>query len=452
MNVTLLLVLVVFFAFAVGHLVTRFASRFVRLTGVEFVLVGVLIGPHFAWELMTVQALAQLDPLISLLLGLAGFVLGLRFRLALHRVDAAAASLTSTLLTIVGTSLLLLAAMVWLAPEQPGSAFVIDQPLLRFRGYVLELHFTSAQLWIAVVLGCAASVASTAAIDGVCQHARAAGPVSSLLRVGGIMAEVVAVFVLGLAMSTARATGTATYLDLTIVEWGVASILAAVVSGLLFGLFIGRERDPDRVFLATVGLVTFASGVGAALGISPLFINLLAGVTVAATSPHAEPVRLQLDRLHHPIFVVLMVLAGAQWSPPPASAWALPGVYLLGRIALRHLTTPPSVSIFLETVPRTRRLGAGLLSQGILAVAIGLYAAQRFPEARSIILTTVLVGALASDLFSDRSLRKVLIDAGEAGRETSLEPGVATAAAEVEASCDPVRSVRATRIAGRSSE
>lgn len=450
MSTTLILVLVVFFAFAVGHLVTRLASGFVRLTGIEFVLVGVLIGPHFAWRLMTVEGLAQFDPLISLLLGLTGFVLGLRFRAALRQVDAAGAGLAATLLTIGATALVLLATSVGLGVHPPEGGFLVSQTLFRIHGYVLEIHFTSAQLWISVALGCAASVASATAIDAVCLRAKASGPVSSLLRVGGTMAEVIAVFVLGLAMSTARATGSESGLNLTIVEWGVASVVAAVVCGLLFGLFIGRERDPDRIYLATLGLVTFASGVGSALGISPLFLNLLAGVTVSATSPHAEPVRRELDRLHHPLFVLLMVLAGAQWSAPPPLVWVLPGVYLVARMTIRRLVTPLTVTMFLERVPQTRRLGDGLLSQGITAVAIGLYAAQRFPEARSTILTTVLVGMLASDLFSDRYLRQVLIDAGEADRDAALEPDDTSASDE--GSCDPVASVHAVRITGKPSQ
>jgi len=46
-------------------------------------------------------------------------------------------------------------------------------------------------------------------------------------------------------------------------------------------------------------------------------------------------------------------------------------------------------------------------------VAIGMNFAIRFPEFASLILTTVLVGTLLSDLFSMRSLRALLADAGE---------------------------------------
>ena len=46
-------------------------------------------------------------------------------------------------------------------------------------------------------------------------------------------------------------------------------------------------------------------------------------------------------------------------------------------------------------------------------MAIALSVAQRFPERAPLVLTTVLVGVLASELFSHRLLRAVLVDSGE---------------------------------------
>ena len=423
MNLTLLLVLVIVFAFAVGHLARRLGAGAIRLTGVEFVVVGVLIGPSFGWDWMTKETLARLDPLVSLLLGLAGLVLGLRFRRSLRHLDATGAGMTSTLLTIVLVGGCMLACLVALVPPPQSTDFVVEQVIARYGDYVMELHFASTHLWLAVALGCAASVVSTAAVDAVVRDAKSSGPATVLLEATGTMAQVVPVLVLGLSLATARATGSEAPFKMRVAEWALASVGAALVSGLLFGLFMGRERDPNRIYLATVGLVTFASGVGAALGISPLFMNLLAGITVSATSPHAEQVRERLERLHHPLFVLLMVFAGAHWSPPVAGAWLLPGVYVVTRTLARRLVTQPTAVMFMETVPRARRLGAGLLSQGIMAVAIGLYASRRFPEYSATILTTVLGGILLSDLFADRLLREVLIDAGEAGK---LAPSGAT--------------------------
>jgi len=162
--------------------------------------------------------------------------------------------------------------------------------------------------------------------------------------------------------------------------------------------------------------VTFASGVGAALGISPLFINLLAGVTVAATSAHAARVEAHLERLQHPLFVLIMIFAGAHFVPVRGWAWLLPAVYVVARYLLRRLLTPLSLRMLVVDGPRVGRIGHGLLSQGTLAVAIALDFVLQNPRHHALVLGTVLIGAFLSDLWSDRALASLLADAGETGK------------------------------------
>ena len=416
MSSSLLLVLVVVFSFAIGHLVTRRAARFVTLSGVEYALVGLLIGPHFVWRLMSAPALASFQPLISLLLGLLGFVLGLRVRHAMTQPANAGAGMLSTLGVIAAMTALLLPLVGYLSPAQQSSGFEFTRSLLHLRGYVLELHFTSNHLWVALALASAAGVVSAPLVGHIRALHRASGRVTDIVEVAASVSQVVAVLVYGLMLSSTRASSGKAPIPMTVVEWAVASIGTAIVSGLLFSLFIGRENDSSRVFLATIGLVTFASGVGAALGISPLFINLLAGVTVAATSAHADRVQEHLERLQHPLFVLIMIFAGAHFVPVRGWGWLLPAVYVVARYLLRRLLTPLSLRMLVVDGPRVGRIGHGLLSQGTLAVAIALDFALQNPRHHALVLGTVLIGAFLSDLWSDRALASLLADAGETGK------------------------------------
>src|SRR5690606_38135892 len=63
-SLTLVLVGIVVFAFAAGHWLTRSLSRFITLSGAEYMLVGILIGPHMPWALLGPRALAQLEPVM----------------------------------------------------------------------------------------------------------------------------------------------------------------------------------------------------------------------------------------------------------------------------------------------------------------------------------------------------------------------------------------------------
>lgn len=421
MSLTVLLVLVVIFSFAVGHFLTRTASRFVTLSGTEYVLVGVLIGPQFMWNLLSVEALQAFEPLISLLLGLAGFVLGLRTRQALGNTSHAATGLATVLSVIAVTAACLLPLVEWLAPHR-AAEFQVTREVFRVKSYVFELHFSSEALWTALVLGCVAGTVSTSLVNRVCDATAATGRVTQFAKSASAVAQNVSVIVFGLTLSSMRASSHEAALHLTVIEWAVAAIGAAVGTGLLFTLFIGREDDPSRIFLATIGLVTFASGVGVALEISPLFINLLAGITVAATSNHADRVRDHLDRLQHPLFVLITIFAGAHWLPTRGWLWLLPLAYVVSRVVGGSLLTPVMSRLFMNDVPQGLRLGRAFLSQGTLAIAIGLNDAIWRPRHAPLVLTTVLVGVFACDLFSDRLLRRLLADAGETGRSVENAP------------------------------
>lgn len=414
MNLTLVLVLVVIFSFAIGQLLTKYAERFVTLSGAEYILVGVLIGPHFPWKLLSEHALVELTPLFSLLLGLVGFVLGLRGQARERRLDHAVAGYVAAvgvLLTVSAAALLVL--LVLFPWDDAAVDFVLQETLYRGHGWVIEFVAPSTHLWIALGLGAAACVSSPMLLEAARSRASAVGRVTALLDTVAHASQVTAVLTLGFVLASARATDAAGRFSMTVTEWETAAVAFGLVCGLLFGLFIGRESERGRIFLATIGLVTFAAGIGAALGISPLFVCMLAAVTVSVTSSHSARVRDELVRLQHPLFVLVMIFAGTLWEPVSGWQWALPLGYVIVRYVARRFFTSTATRLFLEKPLRLRRLGNGLLFQGTLAVAIAVNFAQRFPDYGNVILTTVLLGVLASDLFSNRALTAVLTDAGE---------------------------------------
>jgi len=417
MSLTLLLVALVTFAFAAGHWLTRYASRVVVLGGAEYVLVGLLLGPQMPWALLSVEAVGRLQPLINLLLGLAGFTLGLRARRAASSSDHALGAVLATLgMFAINTAVFLFALSRWM-PTSEGAGFYLQQPLLRWGSSVLEIWVSSEQLWVGVGLGASATVASSSVIRSLRLRRHAAGKVSDFVSSCANVSEIVGVAALGLLLASTRATSGTSEASLTIVEWSLSTVALGVVCGVLFGLFIGRESDSPRLFLATVGLVTFASGVGSALGVSPLFTNLLAGVTVSLISPHSQSLMSQLQRLNHPLFVLLMIFAGTLWSPVTGVLWWMPVIYVGARFLALRAMLRFADRIVLAEPTFALRLGNSLLGQGALAVAIGINLALRAREHAGIVLTTVLIGVLVSDLFSLRFLRRVLADAGELAAE-----------------------------------
>src|SRR5690606_20763287 len=136
-------------------------------------------------------------------------------------------------------------------------------------------------------------------------------------------------------------------------------------------------------------------------------------LTVAITRPHADVLRSHLEKLLHPLLVLLMVFARALWAPAKPLYWLLVPVVVIARLAFRRLSMNSLAATSLDRPPATRLLGSGLWAPGTFAVAIAISGALRFPEFSDVFLTTVLVGTLFSELFSFRALRRLLDDAGE---------------------------------------
>lgn len=438
MSTTVILVLFLTFAFAVGRAVTRHLSRYVTMSGVEYLLVGVLVGPLMPWTLITPTTLDQLEPLVELLTGLLGFLLGASGSEAFRRAGHALVGFVAAFVVALGTALAVLPVLCWVGSRGAlGSDFVLEAPLFQLGNLSVELFVPSKFLFASLIIGAAAASASSYSIAAARRMFGSEGPVGDLLDAASRAGQICGVFLLGAVLASARATEAATRFHLTITEWEFAAILLGIVCGLLFGLFLGRESQADRIFLASIGLVTFASGIGSAVGISPIFVNMFAGLTVSLTSPHKDVLRRNLEQLQHPLFVLLMVFAGALWVPVEPRLWLVVPVFILARLLLRRISLNALKSAFLPEPPATRLLGSGLWSPGTLAVAIAVSGSLRFPDLAPTILSTVVVGSLVSELFSHRALRRLLDDAGELppaeDRARAAEQELSATATEVSA-------------------
>ena len=414
MSAALLIVLVVTLAFVLGHTVTRRRGVSLTLTGMEFAALGYLIGPNFGFHLVTQSTLAAVEPLFSTLIGLLGFSLGFREQPPERRIESVAMGYASAVMVLVSVALAMIPALQWAAPiNEANENFVFHQQFFSWGDKYVALHIASTHLWVALGIGAAACLASPLAIEAMMGGLTNRGRVASVVEDCARASQNLAILVLGFVFATARATSSSSAIQLTIVEWALAASALGILSGLLFSLFLGKESQPAKIFLATIGLVTFAAGTAAALGLSPIFVALLAALTAASTSSHAAAIREQVTRLQHPLFVLIAVFAGMLWSPGPLHIWIFPLIYVTIRYLARYVWTRTFDILLLDPPTQLPNIGHSLLSQGALSAAIAINFSQRFPVFSSMILTTILCGALLFDLMAGRWLRTILVDAGE---------------------------------------
>jgi hypothetical protein len=384
------LIIVLIFAFFISRVLQRVLGDRILSSGVEYIFVGFLMGPH-VFGFLSVDALSTLMPVVSLLLGFAGLLLGLRLRG--QRAHGRA--------FVIGALIALFTAAV------VATVFYFVLPFIVSEG-------PRDRVFLALTIGAASAAVSAPAIVGGAEFFRARGRLKDLLESAAHAGNVVAVFIAGIALILDRASQDAMGFGPDAARWVGTSLALGVGSGILFRIFVGRVREGTTLFLATTALVTFASGMAAGLGVSPLLLNLVAGLVVSLILNDTQSLIEKLRTLERPALTTFAIFAGAMWHLDALPLLALPVCYAL----LRRVTLPLSSFVAAFTIPRAPRVprfSDGLLVQGGFAVAVAVNFAQVHPEEGSAILTAVLVALLAQDILGIGAMRRLFGDQGELG-------------------------------------
>ncbi len=405
MSTTITLVVVVAFSFVIGEFIQRLATRRgLLLSGAEYLIVGVLVGPLVS-GIVSTDSLMVIEPAMWLLIGLIGFRMGLRLRHTVFEggvTTLIAASLLS-LLSMTAIGLAGFGLLYWLEPESALSDMILP----------------------VVVFGTAGSVVSSRFVNLAAERFRARGPLTRFLSTSADWGNTLAVLVAGCVMDWQRSKSSIEVLEVSLPAelWSGASLLIGAFAGGLFWLFHRDEDSDERTFLATVGVVIFASGIASAVGVSPLLVGLLAGVTVSILSRQADDLGDKLSALQRPSGIVLMIFAGTLWVLPTMVGWAGVAAYLLTRTVVLWVLPRLVVRPLLGSAA-AGWLGAGMRGQGVVPVALVLSLVLVHKE-HTQVMSVVLVCVFILEFGAGAALRRLLGDAGELGvvREAASHVG-----------------------------
>lgn len=379
--------------FVIGRLQTRFFI----LTGIEYILLGVLVGPHVT-NVMQPEVVSQLDPIISLSIGSLGLLYGLQFRFRDLFQNGAAVRLGFVeVLVTFGLVAGVFAAVFWWLP-----------------GFSKNWNEIMPA---ALVLGTTAAVSAPTAIQAVRKRYNATGDMPDLLQFTVRFDQALGIMLFGLIFCFFHIGQTQGIRTLTVTEWVAVSLGFGIVLGLLFYLFLGREESKSKLLVALLGIVVFASGVAYYLNLSPLFINLVLGIMLANTSKIRRHLIEILRSIEQPIVIVVLVLAGAAWNVAalPALWYVFAGLallYLLLRTGGKQVGGYVTYATAEEPERFSSRIGAGLIAQGGVAVAMVVNYTQVYQnDFTTLVVTCVLVSVIASEFLSPRLARDMLVDA-----------------------------------------
>jgi hypothetical protein len=373
------LIVIVLVGYLAAHIASRWlAQRYNIVSGAEYLLLGILVGPHVSGMIST-STVGGFAPFLTLALGWIGVLVGAQFYLPdLVRISSRAyrIAFVEALATFGVVTAAMLGVFVALTGED-----------------------TARMIIPAVVTGAIATAASPTGIALVAQRLGWSGPVVLQLRLNVAVEAFVAVTALGVLLAIDHTAPAGGIRPLTATEWVVISMAIGILGGALFHLFLGEERKVDRLFIGLAGSVILASGAAAYLRLSPLMPTMLIGMILANTSQGRQELQQLLTKVERPLFFVLLIFAGAAWEPSPR-AWVIPVVAYLAARVVGRLAGAAFAGWSNDALPV---LGTGwgraLLGQGGLAIAIAMsYDLHENSIFASTIFTAAIVSVLLTDL------------------------------------------------------
>jgi hypothetical protein len=373
--------------------------RLVFRTGTHFLFLGLILGPH-ALGLLTQDAIRQLFPLLGLGLGWIGFLFGLQLdQRNLRHFPPAYSILT------LGQGILtffFFLGIGWLGLAALGRNGQVEALLL---------------------LGAAATacVSTPAGIALVSSNYLVRGKVRDLLFFVASLDALVGIAALQVAYSlfppgllVAEMPVTPGFL------WVLGALGLGVICGILF-LWLTRPRPGgEELVLFLLGIAAFASGAALQLQLSPLFVSVVMGAVVANLSPDPQRVFRVLQEWEKPIYVVLLILAGALLSFPTLWVFPLAIAYALLRAGGKVLGNMAMVRVVPLPFPTPKRFGLGLLPQGGISLAMAISGVLTYAglglgdmNAVDILFAVVVLGVILSELTGPFFTRNILVRAGE---------------------------------------
>jgi len=385
MSAAFVLILVVAGAYLAAYLAFEWLARhFQIISGAEYLLLGILLGPQVS-GLISASVVGDFAPFMTLALGWIGVMVGTQFYLpGLFRISG-----TSYRIAFIEAIFGLVVVSVVMAGIL-SLAFGLD----------LESVVTPA-----IALGAIATASMPSGIALVSRTLGRSAPVLRQLELTTAVDALVSITAFGLLLSIVHVAPAVTPRAPTATEWAVISIGIGLVSGALFHLFLGSEKNIDRLFIGLGGAVILASGAAAYLRLSPLLPSMLIGMILVNTSSNREEIKTVLTRVERPLYFVLLIFAGAAWDPG-SWAWVVPTIAFL---IVRHVAKRGGSWLAAWSTDSLPVLGPGwgkaLLGHGGLAIAIALnYQIHEGAPLANVVFTATLASVILTSLSSAKAV------------------------------------------------
>lgn len=399
MKTILALVLFVVIGFIASSALSQRATRrlpitVLALTGIEFLVLGVLLGPAFI-GLLSKDVLHALEPVFHLGLGWAGLLFGTQ----LYRRNIQ--KLSRAVVRVVVFDALAVSILGW----------AVFFPLLR---EVVPPEARTGVLSVSVVLAITAAISSPTLVAVFSHRLPSRGAFTNVAKITTSLSGVIPVFGYGLFLTLAR-PGFSGVGFLSGIGWWAFANAVAVIMGLVLSLLTMRRTPRDERLLVIVGTTLFVGGLCYFLGLSTLYTAMIMGIVVGNYSHRRNQIFEQLQSMEKPIYIVFLLLTGAQITIGGPLGWLVAIFYVVARLTLR---VGVSGWILSHNFPEFARVGAyrGLVhaAQGALPLAIALdYAHGVHGPLSGAVLSVVAVAVTVNEVVGAFVTRRALAVSGD---------------------------------------
>jgi hypothetical protein len=379
MSTGLILILVAVASYLAAHALSEWlARRFLIVSGAEYLLLGILLGPQVL-GLVRASVVESFAPFLTMALGWTGAWAGTHFYLP-KMIRVRGVVYRVAFLEAIAALLFVAGIMTWVFSA------------------LFDLPFAQT-IVPATALGAIATSSSHAGISIVAKRLGRRGALVRQLEEAAFVDAFVAIVAFSLLLCLKHPVPYGISRAPTATEWAAISITIGTVGGALFHLFLAGERNVDRLFIGLAGAIILASGAAAYLRLSPLLPCFLIGAILVNTSRNRETIVQLMTNVSGPLYFVLLLFAGTAWQPSTRARWIVPVVLFL---ALRVAAKLGSARLATRLNRRTRSLGTdwgyALLGQGAVSVAIGVnYLLHDTSVLPHLVFTAAIVSALLTD-------------------------------------------------------
>jgi hypothetical protein len=370
----------------------RHSRSFGSPSGVEYAVLGVLLGPHVL-GLLGRGVQASFAPLAVVALGW----IALGYGLDCGMVGRVRARLGPMVLGVALTAFVMGAVGATVFALTPGLSH-------------------EARLAGALAIGLVSAETTRYGVRRVGERHAVAGPFYRFLHELAAADDAPALLALPVLHAVLGSDGEATSPSPALLA--ACALGAALAMGALAGWLIARTSSPVERWTLLLGSTWLSAGAADLCGTSPLGVSFALGLGLSATSSEATVVRRAVARTEGTVLVPALVLAGALLAP-----LSLADVRLVGLAVAARLVANFVIGLLLS-VPRigTARasgpwLGLAMQSPGTLSMVIGFGIALTRPgEGGNSVLAAAIAGTLLGEIIGPPALRRVFAGLGELGR------------------------------------